>query len=170
MLFRSSPELRYLSPARRISWSKSGYVKKSGSVDANLAFLTRFTKDMADAGLALITGTDAPSIPGMVPGYSLHDDMGTLEAAGLSRYQVLAAATRTPGELIRRSIPGAEPFGTVAVGNRADLMLSAGNPLDDLAILRKPLGVMADGKWYDAPGLQALQDQEIGRASCRERV
>ncbi|HEV2110548.1 MAG TPA: amidohydrolase family protein [Gammaproteobacteria bacterium] len=157
--YMHSPELRYLSPARRISWSKSGYAKKTGSVDANLAFLTRFTKDMADAGLPLITGTDAPSIPGLVPGYSLHDDMDTLEAAGLSRYQVLAAATRIPGELIRRSIPGAEPFGTVAVGGRADLVLSAGNPLDDLATLRKPLGVMAAGKWYDAPSLQTLLDQ-----------
>jgi hypothetical protein len=157
--YMHSPELRYLSPARRISWSKSGYDKHTGSVDANLAFLTRFTKDMADAGVPLITGTDAPSIPGLVPGYSLHDDMDTLEAAGLSRYQVLAAATRTPGELIRRSIPGAEPFGTVAVGDRADLMLSATNPLDDLSTLRKPLGVMAAGQWYDAAGLQALQDQ-----------
>jgi hypothetical protein len=154
-----NPELRYLSPARRISWSKSGYAKHTGSVNANLAFLKRFTKDMADAGVPLITGTDAPSIPGLVPGYSLHDDMDTLEAAGLSRYQVLAAATRTPGELIRRSLPGAEPFGTIAAGNRADLLLSAKNPLDDLSTLRKPLGVMAAGKWYDAPALQALLDQ-----------
>lgn len=153
------PELRYLSPARRISWSKSGYAGKSGSVDANLAFLKRFTLDMADAGVLLITGTDAPSIPGLVPGYSLHDDMDTLEAAGLSRYQVLAAATRTPGELIRRSIPGAEPFGMITVGDRADLILSTTDPRNDLSTLRKPLGVMAAGKWYDAPALQALLDQ-----------
>ena len=158
--YMHSPELRYLSPARRISWSKSGYVTKhSGSVDTNLAFLKVFTKDMADAGVLLITGTDAPSIPGLVPGYSLHDDMDALEAAGLSRYQVLAAATRTPGEFIRRSVPGAEPFGTVAVGDRADLVLSAANPLDDLSTLRKPLGVMAAGQWHDAPDLQALLDQ-----------
>src|SRR6185312_6477200 len=157
--YMHGPELRYLSPTRRISWSKSGYAEKSGNVDANLAFLTRFTKDMADAGVSLITGTDAPSIPGLVPGYSLHDDMDTLEAAGLSRYQVLAAATRAPGELIRRSVPGAVPFGTVAVGSRADLVLSAADPQSDLSTLRKPLGVMAAGNWYDAPALQALLDQ-----------
>ena len=151
-----SPELRYLSPARRTSWSRSGYIKKSGSVDANLAFLSRFTKDMADAGVLLITGTDAPSIPGLVPGYALHDDMDSLRAAGMSRYQVLAAATRTPGQLISRSIPGALPFGVVAVGDRADLILSAADPRDDLATLRKPLGVMADGNWYDAGQLRSL--------------
>ena len=154
--YMRSPELRYLSPARRMSWSKSGYVDKSGNVDANLAFLTRFTREMADAGVLLVTGTDAPSIPGLVPGYALHDDMEALQAAGLSRYQVLAAATRTPGELISRSIPGATPFGVVAVGDRADLILSDADPRDDLATLRKPLGVMADGNWYDADHLRSL--------------
>jgi hypothetical protein len=157
-LMRSS-ELRYLSPVRRIKWRTSDYAKRAGSVAANLAFLKRFTRDMADAGVLLITGTDAPSIPGLVPGYSLHDDMETLRAAGLSRYQVLAAATRTPGEFIRRSIPGAEPFGIIAVGNRADLALSAANPLHDLSTLRKPLGIMANGKWYSQADLQTLLDQ-----------
>jgi hypothetical protein len=154
-----SPELRYLSPLRRIKWSRSDYVKRKGSVDANLAFLTRFTRDMADAGVLLITGTDTPSTPGVVPGYSLLDDMDTLQAAGLSRYQVLSAATRAPGEFIRRSIPGAEPFGTIVVGNRADVVLLAANPLDDLSTLRNPLGVMANGKWYSHADLQALLDQ-----------
>lgn len=153
------PELRYISPIRRVKWSKSGYAEHAGSVDANLAFLTRFTRDMADGGVLLITGTDAPSIPGLVPGFSLHEDLDRLEAAGLSRYQILSAATRTPGELIRRSVQGSELFGTIAVGNRADLILSAGNPLDDLSTLRKPLGVMANGKWYSRENLQALLDQ-----------
>ena len=156
--FMHSPELRYLSPLRRIKWAKAGYDKKSGNVDGNFAFLKLFTKDMADAGVPLITGTDSPSIPGLVPGYSLHDDMDALEAAGLSRYQVLSAATRTPGEFIRRNVQGAMPFGTVTPGGRADLILSAANPLDDLSTLRTPLGVMHDGQWYDAAALQVLLD------------
>jgi imidazolonepropionase-like amidohydrolase len=126
---------------------------------ARLNFLKLFTKDMSDAGVPLITGTDAPTIPGLAPGYSLHDDLHALEDAGLSRYQVLSAATRTPGELIRRSVPGSEPFGTITPGSRADLILSAANPLDDLSILRKPVGVMANGKWYSKSDLQALLDQ-----------
>ena len=101
------------------------------------------------------TGTDAPTIPGLVPGFSLHDDLHALEQAGLTRYQVLCAATRTPGEFIRRSLPDADAFGTVVPGNRADLVLSATNPLDDLSTLRKPLGVMANGNWYAKSDLQA---------------
>ena len=157
--FMRSPELRYLSPIRRMKWSDSDYVKRKGNVDMNLAFLIRFSREMANAGVLLITGTDTPSIPGLVPGYSLHDDMDALQAAGLSRYQVLTAATRTPGELIRRSIPDAEPFGTIAVGNRADLLLSNANPVADLSTLRNPLGIMANGKWYSQADLQRLLDQ-----------
>jgi len=76
----------------------------------------------------------------------------------LTRYQVLSAATRTPGEMIHRSMPGADTFGTVTVGSRADLLLSAANPLDDLSTLRRPLGVMTNGAWHTDKELQALLD------------
>jgi hypothetical protein len=153
------PEIRYLSPARRIRWGDDGYTKRQGDLSARVEFLQRFIKEMAQAGVPLVTGTDAPTIPGLVPGFSLHDDLRALEEAGLSRYQVLSAATRTPGEMIRRSVPDAEPFGTIKVGNRADFILSAKNPLDDLSTLRTPLGVMANGNWYAEPELHALLDQ-----------
>jgi len=104
----------------------------------------------------LITDTDAPSLPGLVPGFSLHQDLHALEQAGLSRFEVLSAATRVPGQLIATAKPGAQHFGTVAVGSRADLVLSAVNPLDDLRTLEHPLGVMAAGHWHDADDLATL--------------
>ncbi|MEP7042149.1 MAG: amidohydrolase family protein [Dokdonella sp.] len=152
------PEVRLLAPELRISWRRAHYDTRKGDLTPQLDFLKRFTKAMADADVALIAGTDAPSIPGLAPGYSLHDDLRALESAGLTRYQVLSTATRTPGEMIRRAHPDAEPFGTIRAGNRADLILSSGNPLDDLATLRKPLGVMADGVWYAQANLQGLLD------------
>jgi hypothetical protein len=156
--FLKMPEARYLGPRERIIWARESYATRPGSIDAKLAFLKRFTLALSDAGVPLIAGTDAPSIAGLVPGFSLHHDLSSLEEAGLSRYQVLASATRTAGEFIRRSLPDAEPFGTVTAGSRADLILSAGNPLEDLSTLRKPLGVMAKGKWYSATELQELLD------------
>jgi len=112
---------------------------------------------MADAGVKLITGTDAPPIPGLVPGYCLHDDLAAPENAGLSRYQVLSSATRVPGEFISRRVPGATRFGTVTVGGRADLILSSDDPLNDLNTLRNPVGVMAQGKWYSRAELEQLR-------------
>ena len=164
------PEARYLRPEDRLLWEREDYRARRGSIDARLAFLRRFTKAMSDAGVPLIAGTDAPSIPGLVPGFSLHDDLEALTEAGLSRYQALSTATRTAGEFIRRSSPGAEPFGTVTVGDRADLVLTAGNPLEDLATLHQPLGVMANGKWYSARDLQKiLEDVAAEYASVLTR-
>lgn len=161
------PELRYLDPDDRLRWVNESYKDRKGSVDARAAMLARFEKKMADAGVKLITGTDAPTIPGLVPGFSLHDDLDALEAAGLTRWQVLSAATRTPGEMIRGSLPNADTFGVIAPGARADLILSSSNPLDGLSTLRRPLGVMARGNWYAAADLQAMID---GLAAQYDRV
>ena len=156
--FLRQPEARYLSPSRRIDWKQAGYSARQGDITPTLGFLKQFSKAMSDAGVPLVIGTDAPTIPGLAPGYSVHDDLRALEGAGLTRYQVLSAATRTPGEMIHRSMPGAATFGTVTVGSRADLLLSAANPLDDLSTLRRPLGVMTNGAWHTDKELQALLD------------
>lgn len=150
------PEARYLAPNDRIAWRNSGYVRREGSLDARAAFLARFVDALADAGIPLIAGTDAPTIPGLASGFALHRDLAALEAAGLSHYQVLATATRGPGAFIAATHPDAERFGTIAAGQRADLLLVATNPLDDLATLQRPLGVMAGGRWHDSAALQAL--------------
>lgn len=155
--FLHLPEVRYLDPDDRVLWRSSPYIHRSGDLNARLEFLKKFCKALADAGVPLITGTDSP-LPGLVPGFSLHRDLHVLEAAGLSRYQVLSAATRTPGELIARTKPAEVKFGTVETGRRADLVLSAANPLDDLATLGKPLGVMTHGRWYNRGELQSLLD------------
>ena len=149
------PEASLLSPNDRLGWQASGYFSKTAKLEAKLAFLGKLVKAMADADVALVAGTDAPAVPGMLPGTSLHDDLDALEAAGLTRYQALQTATRAPGAFIVRT-KGGDPFGVVAPGCRADLVLSSGNPLDALATLRKPLGVMAHGQWFDAAALDAL--------------
>ena len=154
--FMVAPESRYLSPADRLAWRGGSYTGRSGNIDAKVTFLKHFTKALSDAGVPLVTGTDTPVIPGLVPGFSLHDDLRALEDAGLTRYQVLSAATRVPGEFIHEHVHGSEPFGTITPGGRADLILSAGNPLDDLSTLRKPQGVMVRGRWFTDAQLQDL--------------
>ena len=155
--FLARPESHFLTPNDRVQWQASDYVGKTAKLEAKLEFLRRFVKAMADAGVELVAGTDAPAVPGMLPGFSLHDDLAELEAAGLTRYQALTTATRAPGAFIERT-KHADRFGIVAPGYRADLVLSAQNPLDALATLRKPLGVMAAGRWHDAAGLDALKE------------
>lgn len=154
--YLAAPEARYLSPADRIGWAQSGYQKKAVDLSRRVAFEARFVQAMSDAGVPLITGGDAPSIPGQVPGFALHDEIDAMLSAGLTPWQALTAATRTPGEFIAKTVPGAAKFGVVAPGYRADLLLAADNPLEKPATLRTPLGAMAGGRWHDAAALKAM--------------
>jgi hypothetical protein len=60
--------------------------------------------------------------------------------------------------------------GEVAVGRRADLVLLQDNPLANLETLRKPLGVLAHGRWYDAATLATLlhdRQEHYERVLCQ---
>jgi hypothetical protein len=153
--FLAAPETEYLSPADLQTWRRSSYASKSARLEAKLAFLRKLAKAMADGGVELLAGTDAPSIPGLAPGYSLHDDLAELERSQLSRYQALSTATRAPGAFIART-KGGVPFGQVVAGYRADLVLTGHNPLEGLSTLRAPLGVMTEGRWRDRQALDEL--------------
>jgi imidazolonepropionase-like amidohydrolase len=156
--YLARPTSSYLSPGDRLAWQRSGYVNKTASLARKLAFLRQLVKAMADADVELVTGSDAPTIPGMAPGFSLHDNLNELETSGLTRFQALTAATRAAGAFIKRT-KGGDPFGVVAPGYRADLILSENNPLATLATLRTPMGVMVQGQWRDAAALTALSDR-----------
>jgi Amidohydrolase family len=156
--YLARPESSYLAPNDRLAWQTSHYLNKTAKLGPKLAFLRMLVKAMADAGVELVAGTDAPAVPGMLPGFSLHDALTELEASGLTRFQALSTATRAPGTFIHRA-KGGDPFGIVALGYRADLILSEKNPLAMLATLRTPMGVMVNGQWRDAAALTALSDK-----------
>ena len=106
-----------------------------------------------EAGVELLIGTDShtPLVPA---GRSGLDEMDLFVDAGLKPYDALRAATynaaRVLGEL--------DTLGTVAVGKQADLLLVGDNPLESLAPLRRPLGVMARGRYYDRAQLSSLRE------------
>ena len=143
----------------RTTWINSDYVKRSGDLTAVLAFLREFTMALQTAGVPLLAGTDSPGIPGMFPGFSIHDDLRTLVESGLSTFQALSAATRTPGEFIMKTVPKAQRFGVVTENYRADLILVSRNPLEDLQVLKSPLGVLCRGRWYESAQLSELLEE-----------
>lgn len=105
-------------------------------LNARRALLTA----MHDAGARILAGTDAGYL---VPaGTTLHDELAELRAAGFTNYEALAAATRNAGEYL-----GDPTLGVITPGARADLVLVANNPLEDVATLRTPAAVMLRGQW-----------------------
>lgn len=156
----ANPEFALLPFDRRLEWRASDYFTKTAKLLPRADYLRKLVKAFADGGVRLIMGTDAPTIPGLYPGTSAHDQLAELRAAGLTPFQALATATVGPGDFITKT-RGGPAFGRIVQGARADLMLSRANPLDDLATLRTPVGVMAAGRWYDAATLDALKT-EVG--------
>ena len=68
--------------------------------------------------------------------------LSSFHATGLTNYEVLSAATRNAGEYL-----GDSGIGVIRAGAHADLLLVNASPLQDLATLRTPAGVMLRGQW-----------------------
>ena len=94
-----------------------------------------------EAGVTLYAGSDPQS--GVFPGAGLHRELRQLEAAGLTPVEVIRAATLGPARFLAKSDD--PDFGQVAPGKRADLLLVAGDPTQDLAALSKIREVIARG-------------------------
>lgn len=146
---RSRTELQYLSPrTRRMAIEDNHYVKGANPgwldhVQRIVEFNRQLMPAFAAAGVPIVAGTDA-MVPGIVPGFSLHDELEALSRAGLSNRQILESATRLPAEWLGTS----NDRGTVAQGRRADLLLLDSNPLERISHTRAIAGVVVNGSWY----------------------
>ncbi len=106
---------------------------------------------MHQARVPIMAGTDTP-MPGVYPGYSLHEEMAMLVESGLSPSDALRAATLAPAKFL--GIAGAA--GAVEVGMRADLVLLDADPTKDIHNTRRINSVLLDGRLLRRVDLDAL--------------
>lgn len=108
------------------------------------------------AEVTLVLGTDAGTGGmGIVPGFSIHDELRILTENGFTPYEAITTATVNASK-VAQAMTGKDEFGTVEVGKRADLILVNKNPLDDIANIRDLRGVMASGRWYEKAKLEKI--------------
>ena len=107
--------------------------------------VAQYTLDMIArmhrAGVPVGAGTDTP-IALAIPGYSLHNELEVLVAAGLTPLEALGAATVQPAKFFSLE----EEMGAIAPGMRADLVLLDANPLADIRNTRTINRVIARGR------------------------
>jgi imidazolonepropionase-like amidohydrolase len=128
-------------------------------------FLTarrKMLKTLADVGAPLLMGTDSPQIFS-VPGFSLHRELALAVAAGLTPYQVLESGTKNVGRYAAEELKLDGRFGTIAAGQRADLVLLDANPLDDVGNLTRRSGVMVRGRWVTAEEIRTGLEELVAR-------
>ena len=158
--------LEYIPPGMKAGWdprrdfrfrmlSAADWANRKAVYARQLEILTLLHR----AGVKFLAGTDLGN-PYIYPGFSLHDELAALVAAGFTPAEALRAATIDPA----RFLGAADSLGSVAVGRRADLVLLEANPLDEIRNTTRVAAVMADGRYYDAKAVRRLLAEGAARA------
>jgi hypothetical protein len=112
--------------------------------------------ELRQRGVRFVSGTDAGSSSiGVVEGFATHDDLRILTENGFTPYEALLTATVNAAYVVEK-MGGDGDFGTVEIGNIADLVLVGGNPLDDIQNTENIVGVMVRGQWYSHEDLENM--------------
>jgi imidazolonepropionase-like amidohydrolase len=165
------PENRYAPRAMVNNWAtaKRNRIRQDEEQGVTPELVTRFLtarrkmlKTLADVGAPLLMGTDSPQLFS-VPGFSLQRELVHAVASGLTPYQVLESGTRNVARYAAEDLKLDGRFGTVAVGNRADLVLLDANPFDDIGNLTRRAGVMVRGRWVSADEIRAGLEELAAR-------
>jgi len=106
-------------------------------------------KELSKRGVKIMVGTDA-NLPPTIPGFSLHDELKSLNEAGMSTAQVLQAATAVPAEWMNNNA------GKIAAGYVANLVLLDKNPLENIRHTKTINTVFSNGQVFDRNLLDQL--------------
>lgn len=161
------PEMQYVSEAQRDAWRHQSTAPNRPELtpatrDAFFALRKRILKRLADGGVGVLMGTDSPQMFN-VPGFALHRELAVVEESGMTRQQILESGTVSVSRYVGGHLGLDASFGTVATGQRADLVLLGSNPLDDLDHLTDRVGVMVRGRWIDRAAIDSGLEELAGR-------
>jgi imidazolonepropionase-like amidohydrolase len=136
----------------------SGADGAASSQQTRFAILTSNAAKLHRAGIPIGDATDA----GMPQTYhawaTLHEIELLVRNCGYTPLEALTAATRISAE----GLGVGESRGTVAPGKKADLVLVAGNPDQDIQAIENTVLVFKDGKQYSSEDLEAaIQSPEM---------
>lgn len=153
------PELKYIGPGLRETWvwrverAQRETPQQRAAEKQQFALLQRILVMLQDAGVRILAGTDAGFLNSYIyPGFALHDELETYQAAGLTPQQVLVAATENGPAFFGLQ----DRYGSVAQGKAADLLLLASNPLKDVRATRDPVALVLRGHVYSDAALQQM--------------
>lgn len=143
-----APRMQMTPNAVREAWGKPDFRLEAVTeevlalAEASIA-LDRRTFSLAhEMGVPILASSDASFANSyLFHGFSLLDELDIYVSAGLTPREALYTATVAPP----RFFGLADQDGTVAIGQRADLVLLDDNPLEGLDTLRQPRAVIVGG-------------------------
>ena len=155
------PEMQYVRPAEAAQWIATKRNNDAAVLAKDrarfIAVRRRVIKALQDAGARLLLGSDAPQVWN-VPGFSIHRELASYVAAGLTPYQALATGTRNVSAHLT-----AERRFTIREIDRASVIMLDANPLENIANTTRIAGVMVAGRWIP----KAEIDRRLAALSTR---
>ncbi len=146
------PMMEYASPMLigmwRAMWSGQ---PENELVSKVLSPMEDVVKEMHESGIQLMVGTDLIT-PGVVPGYSVHEEMVLWQEAGISPLEILRSATIVPAKFMHVD----NRLGTIGEGKTASFVLLRANPLEDVRNAGKIEGVVFRGRYFSRTDLDRL--------------
>lgn len=157
------PRLAYVPESLQRQWeqARSMYVSTYSESDTRNIYnnlLLRIVSVLHRENIGLLAGTDAPGVPWVYAGFSLHEELEHLVRAGLTPVEALRAATMEPARYLGLE----DSIGVVEEGKLADLVLLDANPLEDITNTRRVYGVVSNGWYFDRAALDTLLEQARG--------
>lgn len=155
-MIAAHPEVRYMPRPMVDNWKQAvdqGLAQRGEDPRAAAPIIElrrRLMKELYDAGVPVLLGTDSPQIFS-IPGFSIHHEMRVMAESGFTPYEVLYTGTRAVAEFYDAT----DQFGSIAPGQRADLVLLESDPTADLANFADRAGVMVNGRWITEAEIQA---------------
>ena len=111
----------------------------------------QMVKQMNEAGIPLMVGTDL-MCPGLVPGYSVHEEMMIWQEAGIPPADILRSATIVPIQFMGLG----DRLGSISERKIASMVLVRANPLEDINNAKQIESVFLRGRYISREDLDQL--------------
>jgi imidazolonepropionase-like amidohydrolase len=147
------PGGEYLSQELLSMW-KSQWAGQSEIPDPLWQNWAQMVKGLNQAGVPLMVGTDL-MCPGVVPGYSVHEEMVIWQEAGIPPAEILRSATIVPAHFMELG----NRLGSISAGKTASMVLVRANPLEDISNAQQIESVFLRGQYFSREELDHLLDE-----------
>lgn len=157
------PMLEYVSPMIlniwKTMWDPS--TQETGMAEKIWPHMQAFVKELHGAGIMLMVGTDL-LFPGIIAGYSVHEEMVLWQKVGIPSADILRSATLVPARFLGLD----DRLGTIAEGKTASFVLVQANPLKDIRNASKIESVFLRGRYFSRNDLDRLLKET--REICKQ--